>query len=310
MRFSDGGEQKDLSSGGTRIYHPATVRLGALSCMADLPAGRPSYPLPVHVLRISRPTSFSRTLADATLSFALGFLLTGSLETFTPDDASCPAYQRLREGCLPQSPPFPVPVLPGGRRSALPRLPHPSHVHPAPIAFRVPPRHGAFMGYAPLISPSSSLRAEKRDSHPPPGSRCNSVQCTDKRQYPCGEYRSPGQTACPCMAHPPGNRTKSSGDRTKRHPVADGIRIPNSPRAEQMREGRSQDIAPRPVGPRHSESEAPSRRPQRRSEALPALASRSLSIRLQIERLAPFLEIPWFCTVHVKPLGLGLQRPV
>ena len=66
--------------------------------MADLPAGRPSYPLPVRVLRISRPTSFSRVLANATLSFALGFLLTGSLETSTPDDASCPAddYRRLR----------------------------------------------------------------------------------------------------------------------------------------------------------------------------------------------------------------------
>ena len=40
-------------------------------------------------------SSFSRILADATLSFTLGFLLTGSLEISTPDDASCPAYHHL-----------------------------------------------------------------------------------------------------------------------------------------------------------------------------------------------------------------------
>lgn len=28
------------------------------------------------------------------MSFAFGFLLTGSLETSTPDDASCPAYNK------------------------------------------------------------------------------------------------------------------------------------------------------------------------------------------------------------------------
>ena len=80
--------------GGMRVYPPATDRLGALSCIEDLAADRPTSPLPVRVLRISRPTSFSRALAVATLSFALGFLLTGSLETSTPDDASCPAYHK------------------------------------------------------------------------------------------------------------------------------------------------------------------------------------------------------------------------
>ena len=70
--------------------------------MAGLPAGRPLYPLPVRVLRISRPTSSSRPLAGTTLSFALGFLLTGSLEISTPDDASCPAYHEnsdLSDAC-------------------------------------------------------------------------------------------------------------------------------------------------------------------------------------------------------------------
>ena len=40
--------------------------------------------------------AFARILADAGLSSAIWFLLTGPLETFTPDLVSCPAYNANR----------------------------------------------------------------------------------------------------------------------------------------------------------------------------------------------------------------------
>ena len=57
---------------------------------------RALYPFPVRVLQTSSWTSFIHILTDADLSSTIRFHLTGSLETYTQDNVSCPAYQKSR----------------------------------------------------------------------------------------------------------------------------------------------------------------------------------------------------------------------